>query len=584
MSPIPRFIHLFRSAKHSKNLSWHANKRVKDGLLRHPADSLTWKRVDMKWPSFGAEDRNLCLGLSTDGINPHTTLSSKHSCWPVMLVIYNLPPWLCMKGKFTLLTLMIYEPKQPRNDIDVYLAPLIDDLKTLWSEGVSVYDAYKQEEFNLRAVLLWTINDFPAYGNLSGFSVKGYKACPICEEGTCSEYLKHSRKVCYMGHRKFLLESHKLRTLMKAFNGEQEFGHAPRPLYGSQILEKMSQIISRVGKFKAPTTRKQKGQGKAKIVEEPKHCYKKKSIFFELEYWEHLLVHHNLDVMHVEKNVCDSVIGTLLNIPRKSKDGIKAREDLAAMKMRHELAPKPGKGRIYLPPACYTLTKSKKQELCTCLSNIKVPDGYCSNIQSLVDLKTYTLTGMKSHDCHVLMQHVLPVAIRSVLPKNVREIITRLCLFFKSSCSKVVDISSLDKLQQEITYILCKLEQFFPPAFFDIMIHLTVHLVRELRFCGLVYFKWMYPFERYMKILKGYVRNRSRPEGCIIECYITEEAVEFCSEYMSGVQSVGLNDEVKSSIIVNRRGSVVCTVGKNELDEAHRLVLQNTINIQLYIE
>ena len=70
-------------------------------------------------------------------------------------------------------------PKQPGNDIDVYLAPLIDDLKTLWDEGVKVYDAYRQEEFNLRAVLLWTINDFPAYGNLSGFSVKGYKAYPF---------------------------------------------------------------------------------------------------------------------------------------------------------------------------------------------------------------------------------------------------------------------------------------------------------------------------------------------------------------------------------------------------------------------
>ena len=68
-----------------------------------------------------------------------------------------------MKRKFTLLTLLILGPKQPGNDIDVYLSPLIDDLKTLWDEGVKVYDAYRQEKFNLRAVLLWTINDFPAY-------------------------------------------------------------------------------------------------------------------------------------------------------------------------------------------------------------------------------------------------------------------------------------------------------------------------------------------------------------------------------------------------------------------------------------
>ena len=62
-----------------------------------------------------------------------------------------------------------------------------------------------------------------------------------------------------------------------------------------------------------------------------------------------------------------------------------------------------------------------------------------------------------------------------------------------------------------------------------------------------------------MKILKGYVRNKSRPEGCIVKCYIAEEAVEFCSEYMTGVQKIGLND-VENVEIQSRRGSVVCTV------------------------
>ena len=174
-------------------------------------------------------------------------------------------------------------------------------------------------------------------------------------------------------------------------------------------------------------------------------------------------------------------------------------------------------------------------EICRCLFNIKVPDGYSSNIRSLVDMKSCILTGMKSHDCHILMQHLLPVAIRSVLPRRVRDVITRLCLFFKSLCCKVIDPLKLPKLRDEIVEVLCELEKYFPPAFFDIMIHLTVHLVRELRYCGPVYLRWMYPFERYMKILKGYVRNRSRPEGCIVECYIAEEAVEFCSEYMTGV-------------------------------------------------
>lgn len=92
LSPIPRFVRLFRNAEHVKNLAWHADERIKDGKLRHPADTLAWKRIDLKWPLFGNEPRNIHLDLSTDGFNPHASLSSKYSCWPVMIVIYNPPP------------------------------------------------------------------------------------------------------------------------------------------------------------------------------------------------------------------------------------------------------------------------------------------------------------------------------------------------------------------------------------------------------------------------------------------------------------------------------------------------------------
>ncbi|KAH0987638.1 hypothetical protein GBA52_014815 [Prunus armeniaca] len=79
-----------------------------------------------------------------------------------------------------MLTLLISRPRQPGNDIDVYLEPLVEDLKELWINGVSVYDVFNKSTFNLKAVLMWTINDFPAYGNLSGYSTKGEKACPVC--------------------------------------------------------------------------------------------------------------------------------------------------------------------------------------------------------------------------------------------------------------------------------------------------------------------------------------------------------------------------------------------------------------------
>ena len=74
----------------------------------------------------------ICLALSTDVMNPHDLQSSSHSTWLVLLMNYNLPPHLCVKQKFVMLTMLISGPKQPENDIDVYLAPLIEDIKILW--------------------------------------------------------------------------------------------------------------------------------------------------------------------------------------------------------------------------------------------------------------------------------------------------------------------------------------------------------------------------------------------------------------------------------------------------------------------
>ena len=97
------------------------------------------------------------------------------------------------------------------------------------------------------------------------------------------------------------------------------------------------------------------------------------------------------------------------------------------------------------------------------------------------DLK---LIGLKSHDCHMLMQQLLPVAVRGILPEKVRLALTRLCFFFNAICSKVIDPQQLDDLENEASIILCELEMYFSPSFFDIMIYLIVHLVREIRCVG----------------------------------------------------------------------------------------------------
>ena len=93
----------------------------------------------------------------------------------------------------------------------------------------------------------------------------------------------------------------------------------------------------------------------------------------------------------------------------------------------------------------------------------------------------------------------------------------------------------IKRLKAEIPVILCKLEKIFPPAFFDVMVHLAVHLPDEALLRGPVQYGWMYPIERQMGTLKGYVRNRARPEGSIAEAYIANEALTFCSRYMDDV-------------------------------------------------
>ncbi|XP_028080882.1 uncharacterized protein LOC114282405 [Camellia sinensis] len=507
---IPRFQRMFQSAKIAKDMTWHAHERDYVGTMCHPADSPSWKLVDHKWPDFIAEPRNLRLAISTDGINPHSSLSSRYSCWPVIMITYNLPPWLCMKKKFMMLSLLISGPQQLGNDIDVYLAPLIDDLKMLWEVSVEAYGAYKKEHFRLKAILLWTINDFPALGNLSGCTVRGYYACPICREGTCSHRLKYGKKNTYVGHRKLLPRYHPCWRQKKAFNGEQEFGLAPIPLTGEEILNKVEGLVTIWGKKNKKTLH----VGGTK-------CWKKKSLIFDLEYWKYLHVRHNLDVMHIEKNVCESLIGTLLNIPGKTKDGINSCLDLVEMGLREELAPQIREKRTYLPPACYTLSKEEKRRVCTTLLELKVPEGHYSNLGVV----------------------------------------------------KVVDVGKLDEIQKDLVVTLCLLEKYLPPSFLNIMVHLTVHLVREVRLCGPVHFRWMCQFERFMKILKGYVRNRNCPEGCIAESYIVEETVEFCAEYLFGVDAIGIpsnrNMTDNDDIEIGRPLLLIAVNGSKHIVMAH---------------
>lgn len=235
---IPRLSRLYRCPEVAKLLKWHADNRSVDGKMRSVCDSRQWAAVDGIDPTFKEKDTNLYMGLVTDGINPFGNQSSKHSMWPVLLLMYNLPPWLVSKKFFISLTLLIPGAKAPTSDnIDVYLGPLIKDLQKLW-EGCPALDSSMPEgsrNFVLRAILLWTINDFPAYGLVAGQQVKGYKGCPVCITNTCAVHCRACKKMVYLGMRRWLPADHRLRRARVAFDGRVEEGETPRRPSGAEV-------------------------------------------------------------------------------------------------------------------------------------------------------------------------------------------------------------------------------------------------------------------------------------------------------------------------------------------------------------
>ena len=125
-----------------------------------------------------------------------------------------------------------------------------------------------------------------------------------------------------------------------------------------------------------------------------------------------------------------------------------------------------------------------------------MPDGYASNLSRCVDMKEGKLASMKSHDCHIFMESLMPIAF-CALPDRIWKPIIEISLFFKDLCSNTLREENLSLMDINILLTLNKLENIFPPGFFYVMKHLLIHVVREARLGGPVQCRWMYPFERY---------------------------------------------------------------------------------------
>ncbi|KAK6793629.1 hypothetical protein RDI58_007082 [Solanum bulbocastanum] len=300
----------------------------------------------------------------------------------------------------------------------------------------------------MRAALMWTINDFPAYAMLSGWSTKGKFACPCFNYGNNSRYLKHSRKMYYMDHRVFLPMDHPWRSNKRSSNGKTEFRPPPPFLKGT----------------------------------------------------DHNLLRHNLDVMHIKKNIVDSILGTLLDISGKTKDHAKTRYDLKDMEIRKNLYPKDTEDskRTKFANACFSMKNREKSIFCGVLKTSKLLDGSASNISRCVHLDERKVSNYKTHDAHFMLHYLLPIPIKSILPDHVAIPLIRLNSFFRCLCQKAITLEELDCVEVEIIETINQSERIFPPSFFDIMIHLPIHLANEVRLGGLVKNRWMYSTEREM--------------------------------------------------------------------------------------
>jgi hypothetical protein len=240
---IPRLRRMFASPAITELLRWASENKTGMEEMRSVADSPAWDHIDREVdPQFATESRNLRMGLSLDGLNPFSMQRTSHSTWPILLVIYNLPPWLCTKRFFVTLSLLISGKESPTfENIDIFLAQLVEELQELWN-GVEAYDAVvntreDRRTFTLRGILMWTIADFPAYGLTSGLCTKGFLACPICGLHTIYRTARGPKKFkqVFLGARRWTSRSHPYR-LNRRFNGSEEHAGTPPRQSASDIL------------------------------------------------------------------------------------------------------------------------------------------------------------------------------------------------------------------------------------------------------------------------------------------------------------------------------------------------------------
>jgi hypothetical protein len=196
----------------------------------------------------------------------------------------------------------------------------------------------------------------------------------------------------------------------------------PPHLTGHEVYEMVKNVHVVLGKRKRTVKNNEEDD-----------MWKKQSIFWELSNWKDFDVCNSIYVMHAEKNVCENLVGTLLNMNGKTRDHGHACADMKKMGIRQELWLDDFVKGTELPTSCITLSKNEKKELCGFLKNVKVPSGYSTNVSMLISLPELKIApGVKSHDYHVLLTQMIAVRNQNILPANIREAIMNFYFFFNA--------------------------------------------------------------------------------------------------------------------------------------------------------
>lgn len=351
----PRLQGLYATNATTKHMRWHC-EHERDSIMCHPSYSLSWKHFVQAYPCFASEVRNVRLDLSTDEFQPFGQSSQQYSFWPMIVTPYNLPPWMCMKDERMFLSVIIPGPKNPKQKIDVFLQPLVEELKELWEEGVRTYDVSSKNNLQMKSTLMWTISDFPAYSMLLDWSTSEKLACPYCRKDSDIFSLPNGRMISWFDNHKKLPPDHPWRKNKKWFKkGQIVHKIACTQQSGSQILKEIEDLgLMKVTALGSDTMN-------ARISKNNLCGWKKRSIIWDLPYCKINFIRHNLDVMHIEKNVFVNIFNTIMNVKGKTKDNAKSREDLKVLCNCPELHQDESTKKN--PKACYMLDDNAKKSI-----------------------------------------------------------------------------------------------------------------------------------------------------------------------------------------------------------------------------